>query len=100
MANTLQSKNRTAVKLPNHWPLQNAKAQFSELIRRAKNDGPQHVTVHGREEVVVITTEQFNRLQGVKTGMAIVEAMQACPDKDFNFGRQGDAMPISSPVSL
>jgi len=30
------------------WLLQDAKARFSELVRRAKTDGPQLVTVHGR----------------------------------------------------
>jgi prevent-host-death family protein len=31
-----------------------AKARFGELVRRAKSEGPQIVTAHGREEVVVI----------------------------------------------
>jgi hypothetical protein len=34
---------------PNRWILQNAKARFSELVRRAHSDGPQRVTVHGRQ---------------------------------------------------
>jgi len=38
-----------------HWPLQDAKARFSELVRRVGSDGPQTVTVHGREEVVVVS---------------------------------------------
>jgi hypothetical protein len=28
--------------------LQDAKARFSELVRKVRSDGPQHVTVHGR----------------------------------------------------
>jgi prevent-host-death family protein len=36
------------------WALQDAKARFSELVRKAKTEGPQRITVHGREEVVVI----------------------------------------------
>ena len=39
------------------WVLQDAKARFSELVRRAYTDGPQHVTVHGRQEVVVLSAE-------------------------------------------
>src|SRR5438876_1364277 len=37
-----------------YWLLQDAKARFSELVRKARSEGPQHVTVHGRDEVVVI----------------------------------------------
>ncbi len=35
--------------LNNCWQLQDAKAHFSEVVRRAQNSGPQHVTVHGRQ---------------------------------------------------
>ena len=36
-----------------YWLLQDAKARFSELVRKVRSEGPQHVTVHGRDEVVV-----------------------------------------------
>jgi prevent-host-death family protein len=49
---------------PGHWHLQDAKARFSELITRVHSEGPQHVTVHGRDEVVVISAHQFRRLNG------------------------------------
>ena len=49
---------------PGHWLLQDAKARFSELVRRVRSEGPQHVTVHGRDEVVVISAEEFRRLKG------------------------------------
>src|SRR3954451_17042888 len=47
-----------------HWALQDAKARFSELVRRVRDEGPQHVTLHGRDEVVVIAAEEFRRLRG------------------------------------
>ena len=31
------------------WLLQDAKTRFSELVRRVRSEGPQHVTVHGRD---------------------------------------------------
>src|SRR5438105_5070095 len=31
-----------------YWLLQDAKARFSELVRKVRSEGPQHVTVHGR----------------------------------------------------
>jgi antitoxin Phd len=44
------------------WQLQTAKAQFSELFRRARAEGPQYVTKAGKEAVVVVPAEQFERL--------------------------------------
>ena len=70
---------------PGHWLLQDAKARFSELVRRVRSDGPQHVTVHGRDAVVVIAAEDFRRLQGAQTGKALVEALQASPHRDIEL---------------
>jgi prevent-host-death family protein len=47
--------------------LQNAKARFSELVRKVRSEGPQHVAVYGRDEVVVIAAEEFRRLKGRHT---------------------------------
>lgn len=44
------------------WQLQTAKAQFSELFRRARTEGPQYVTKAGKEAVVVVPAEQFEKL--------------------------------------
>jgi antitoxin Phd len=44
------------------WQLQAAKAQFSELFRRARSEGPQYVTRQGKEAVVVLPAEEFARL--------------------------------------
>jgi prevent-host-death family protein len=45
------------------WQLQTAKAQFSELFRRARSEGPQWVTRKDKEAVVVLPAEEFERLQ-------------------------------------
>jgi antitoxin Phd len=44
------------------WKLQDAKARFSELVRRAQTEGPQRVTVRGRDAVVVIAADELERL--------------------------------------
>ena len=62
--------------------MQDAKARFSELVRRVRSEGPQHVTVHGRDEVVVIAAEEFRRLKGDLTGEVLIAAMQASPYRD------------------
>jgi len=46
------------------WQLQVAKARFSELFRRALSEGPQLITRQGKEGVVMISDEQYERLVG------------------------------------
>lgn len=46
------------------WQLQEAKQKFSELVRRALEDGPQTVTRRGEEVVVVVPSEEYRRLTG------------------------------------
>jgi len=74
--------------------LQDAKARFSELVRRVRSEGPQHVTVHGRDEVVVIAAEEFRRLKGDLTGEALIAAMQASPHRDLNIEPMRAPMPV------
>jgi len=47
---------------PPRWQLQTAKAKFSELFRRARTEGPQYVTRQGKEAVVILPAEDFQRL--------------------------------------
>jgi prevent-host-death family protein len=79
---------------PGSWPLQDAKARFSELVRRARQDGPQHVTVHGRDEVVIVAAEEFRRLKGDRSGAALVAAMQASPYRDMDIEPRRGRMPV------
>lgn len=44
------------------WQLQTAKAQFSEVFRRARERAPQVVTRQGKEAVVIVALEEFERL--------------------------------------
>ena len=48
------------------WQLQVAKNKFSERVRRAREEGPQTVTVHGKPAVVVVDAAEFARLGGVR----------------------------------
>lgn len=45
------------------WQLQEAKQRFSELVRATLDDGPQVVTRHGEEVVVVIPARKYRRSQ-------------------------------------
>lgn len=44
------------------WQVQTAKARFSEVFRLARTEGPQRITRQGKEGVVMISDEQYQRL--------------------------------------
>lgn len=49
--------------MPRTWKLEDAKARFSEVVRLARSEGPQRVTVRGRDAVVVVAAEEMARLR-------------------------------------
>ena len=51
------------------WQLQDAKNQFSEVVNKALSEGPQVVTRHGKEVVVIISTAEYDQLQKSKTNL-------------------------------
>jgi prevent-host-death family protein len=92
MARALKPRRHTRDRRPGRWLLQDAKARFSELVRRVRSEGPQHVIVHGRDEVVVIAAEDFRRLD--LTGEALVAAIQASPYRDIDIEPRRAPMPV------
>jgi prevent-host-death family protein len=78
------------------WQLQEAKAHFSEVFRLAREHGPQRVTKHGREAVVVIPAEEYARLAQSKARKgSLAEFFAASPlrgsgidlERPRDFGR-------------
>jgi prevent-host-death family protein len=49
--------------MPRRWQMQDAKARLAELIRRAAAEGPQIVTHRGVDSAVVISVEEYRRLE-------------------------------------
>lgn len=45
------------------WPVQDAKARFSELLDTTISEGPQIVTKRGVETAVLVPIEQWRRLE-------------------------------------
>lgn len=45
------------------WPVQDAKARFSELLRNCVSEGPQIVTKRGTEVAVLVPIEDWRRMQ-------------------------------------
>jgi antitoxin Phd len=51
------------------WQLQVAKNRFSEVVNRALKDGPQTVTRHGEEIVVILSKAEYDRLKKSQTSL-------------------------------
>lgn len=45
-----------------YWALQDAKAKFSEVVKKAQDDGPQYITVRGEPAVVIISQKEYTKL--------------------------------------
>jgi hypothetical protein len=52
------------------------------------------VTVHGRDEVVVVAVEEFHRLKGDRTGAALIAALQASPYRDIDIAPKRERLPV------
>lgn len=48
-----------------NWPVQDAKARFSEFLDRCVAEGPQVVTRRGAEAAVLVSIDEWRRLQAV-----------------------------------
>ena len=48
------------------WQLQEAKNRLSEVVRKARSDGPQVITLHGSAAAVVISAQDYGKLSRPK----------------------------------
>src|SRR5258705_1519226 len=78
----------------NRWRLQDARARLSEVVRQAQQRGPQRVTLHGRDAVVVVRADEFDRIQRPVSGHDIVAALAASPLAEVTIER----LTVKSPV--
>ena len=49
--------------MSNTWQVQDAKARFSEFLETSLSDGPQIVTKRGVETAVMVSIDQWRRLE-------------------------------------
>jgi prevent-host-death family protein len=78
------------------WPLQDAKAKFSAVVDEAMTNGPQRVSRRGRDVVVVLSVEAFQKLSSPRRGRreGLVEFFRDSPLAELPrdaFKRQADA---------
>src|SRR5215218_10192112 len=78
----------------NRWRLQDAKARLSEVVRQARERGPQRVTLHGRDAVVVVRADEFDQMQRPVSGHDLVTTLAASPLTELSF----DRLTVKAPV--
>lgn len=66
------------------WQLQEAKNKFSQVVELAEHTGPQFVTKHGRESVVVLSAKAYRKL--LKPRNTLIEFFRDSPLQDLDFG--------------
>jgi len=89
-----KARSRSSRHTGNRWPLQDAKARLSELVREAQRRGPQRVTLHGRDAAVILSADEFARLQKPRSGRDLVVALAASPLAEVTIER----VSVKSPV--
>lgn len=77
------------------WKFEDARARLSEVVSRAENEGPQHISVQGRDAVVVVAADEYARLRGGHpTGADLLSFLQSTglrevvPERDPEAGRE------------
>jgi antitoxin Phd len=89
---TEATKAKRAVARPatGRWKLEDAKARFSEVVRHARDEGPQRVSVRGRDAVVVMSVEEFERLVPEKPRLPFVQFMESLHLDGLDLEREMD----------
>ena len=74
------------------WQLQEAKAKLSEVIQVAAKNGPQTITQRGVETAVVVSMEEWKRMQARETQprkRTLLEVLQSGPDIEIPIPPRG-----------
>ncbi len=75
----------------NRWQLQEAKNRLSEVVRRARAEGPQIITLRGDDAVVVVSAIEYQKLGRSPNG-SLVEFFRNSPlrNAELNLKRSRD----------
>jgi prevent-host-death family protein len=61
-ATSKKARSKVSERATKAWQLQTAKAHFVEIFRLVRSTGLQRITCQGKESVVVLRAEDFDRL--------------------------------------
>ena len=71
------------------WQLQDAKNRLSEVVKRARHEGPQTVTVRGERAAIVLSPEDYDALTSKRP--TLVDHLLAGPPWDDELARAVEA---------
>ncbi|MBC7943758.1 MAG: type II toxin-antitoxin system prevent-host-death family antitoxin [Burkholderiales bacterium] len=74
------------------WQLQDAKNRLSELVRNAREQGPQVITLHGADAVVVVAADEYRKIARQPRG-SLVDFFRRSPlvGIELNLSRSRDS---------
>ncbi len=75
----------------NSWPVQNAKAHFSELLNTCIKDGPQMVTRRGEEAAVLVSIAEWRQLHNAARPSLKSLLLSEVGRSDFNLPQRGES---------
>ena len=75
----------------NAWPVQNAKARFSEFLENCISEGPQMVTKRGAEAAVLVSAAEWRRLQHAARPSLKALLLSESAAKDLPVASRGKA---------
>ena len=76
------------------WQLQDAKNRFSQVVNEALAVGPQVVTRHGSQAVVILSYEEYRRLTANYTHSSLVDFFRASPLATADLDLTRDTTPL------
>jgi len=72
------------------WKMETAKARLSELLRQAREKGPQRITVRGRDAAVVLSIQDYDLLMRSQHADNWVDRFRAAFTGDVDLARDTD----------
>ena len=91
--NSSSSNSSSLDHYPN-WKLEDAKARFSEVVRLAREQSPQRITVRGKDAVVIISAQEFAKLLPLLEQPNLHTLLSQSPLSQLEF----ESASIQSPV--
>ena len=93
---SITPNNASSTSLENFkgWKLEDAKARFSEVVRLAREDAPQRITVRGEDAVVILAAKDFAKLLPLLEQPSLHKLLSQSPLNRLEFEQPGVQMPV------
>lgn len=72
------------------WQIQQAKTKLSELIDKARSEGPQTITKHGKPRAVILSMEEYESMRRKKPTLIEFLLHEGPKFDDFDIERSKD----------